>query len=749
MQNPEILNKMILRVILILACFACSVGGNARVFAPDTLEFEFALYGQARRFDMKFEPGVDSVSIRWQMSRHGNVYGGGYVMGKNSVECGSRLCFLQPGCGKVIGVPSGETAFMLSRSALRLLRDSMYFVYGNTRYELADSLPVAPGLPSFHVVDNVEGCEMWIIDDLRLPLIWRMKNNPLCIDWTVNNVAEAMSRADGKVRVAFIADPHVQDVVSRPELARTMASQLGSTRLFNENIHAFRSALDDVVRRGIRLVVLPGDLTDDGQAANVAAVKRMLDGYARRQGMMFFVTTGNHDPVLPDGKDYVAGNLLAADGSRAAMASRGGLVAGEVPVDTTLHCLGYAGLMEEWAGFGYSPREEYLYWATPFSAYGYEDYAFGLAEAVAGPQVRHYVVGDTLQAVDASYVVEPVEGLWLLAIDGSVYLPRRKADGSIGYQGSSAGYANVWKHKKFLIDWIARVAADARRLDKTLVAFCHYPATGFHNGVGEVVSRFMGGKAMNMHRVPPRELTAALLEAGIRLHFAGHLHQNHTAVAADGEGRVMYNIQVPSTAAYVPAYKILAVESARRFRVETVVLDTVGGFRQLWPRYIRERALLQATDGEGWEADILYSPDYASFCDMHFRGLVESRYLQQELPAVVRDSIVGLEGTEIMRLAGLDVEDDLAWTGFDLIVDLYRLHFAGSLALRDIPRRRMGQYRALSAAFCRFGRDGSGRPDVFSALCDIFAMMEAFASGKPDDCFEIDFADGGTISARP
>ena len=54
---------------------------------------------------------------------------------------------------------------------------------------------------------------------------------------------------------------------------------------------------------------------------------------------------------------------------------------------------------------------------------------------------------DSLTATDASYLVEPVDGLWLLAIDGGVYLPKEMKDGKWTYQGSSAGYNLVLKHK--------------------------------------------------------------------------------------------------------------------------------------------------------------------------------------------------------------------------------------------------------------------------------------------------------------
>lgn len=721
---------MKLRLILFFTTFVTAFTEvSAGAFSPDTLSFSFSLYGQTRRFDMKFESKGDSLALRWQTARHGNLYKGGYTMGRQSLENGSRLCFLQPEWKQDIAVPRDETAFIISRSALRCLRDSAYFIYGNTRYDLVDNLSCAPGVPSLHVVDRLEGCRMWIVDDMRLPLIWRMSGNPLGIDWTIGNVEQAFARADGGLSIAFISDPHVQDVERRPELARTLSSELMSTRLFNENVFAFRAALDDVARRGIRLVVLPGDLTDDGQIANVNAVKNILDGYSRHYGMMFFVTTGNHDPARPYGCDNECGDFLAADGSAFAMASSTDVATAGVRVDTTLHCCGYGELMRAWAGFGYSPRREYIYWATPFSTYVYDGYSYERATEAARTERRRYTLCDTLQAIDASYVVEPCDGLWLLAIDGGVYLPEGHDGGIVKYKGSSTGYANVMGHKRFLLDWIARVADEARRRGKILVAFCHYPAADFHDGAAPLITKCLGPKAMNIGRRPPRELTETLLKAGIKLHFAGHIHQNNTAVVTDSAGNRMYNVQVPSTAAYFPAYKILDIYGRDSFRIRTVTLDTVAGFRTLWPRYIAEYARNRAEGKPSWSADILYADDYATFCDMHFRNLVKSRYIPREMPAVVGDSIINMTGSRIMTLAfGGDgwrenAADTLAWTGLDLVTDIYRLHFGGSLAMRQIPAKRLGQYRMLMKALNRTNPSPTETTECIRNLC---LMLKAF-----------------------
>lgn len=83
-------------------------------------------------------------------------------------------------------------------------------------------------------------------------------------------------------KIAFLSDVHFLDLFGQfsdtnfmgfpnPKdgknvITRTMDSQLRSTRLFNENYFAFLVALEDMVKRDIKIVALPGDFADDGQA---------------------------------------------------------------------------------------------------------------------------------------------------------------------------------------------------------------------------------------------------------------------------------------------------------------------------------------------------------------------------------------------------------------------------------------------------------------------------------------------------
>lgn len=525
-----------------------------------------------------------------------------------------------------------------------------------------------------------------------------------------------MLQGSAQTQIAFISDAHIQDVDGHAERVRSMEAQVQSTRLFNENYYAFLAALDDVARRDIRWVVLPGDLTDDGQFFNQQKIKELLNSYAAAKGMRFFVTTGNHDPALPLGHAKKNAHFLAADGSR---------------VTREDSCAGYVSQMECYADFGFFPRKDDCYWESPFTSYTYDKYAYEDAcrESVLGK--RTYTLCDSLTATDASYLVEPVDGLWLLAIDGGVYLPKEMKEGKWTYQGSSAGYNLVLKHKPFLLPWVRKVVEEAQKRHKILVAFSHYPLVDFNDGVSEHVRRMWGDRCFDLHRVPEAEVSEAFLQAGLRLHFAGHMHVNDTGIWEGKDGKHLYNIQVPSIATYVPAYKILTIESDEVFRVETVMLDTVPGFDSLFPLY---RAECQSDSLRGhspvWNKEILSARTYGEFCDYQFRDLVRLRFIPRDLPESWRACLDFTGARMLEAVSGEDKSGDADWTGWcmkDLVLDLYRLRYAERLALKDIPETRLAAYRYLFDR-ARISPLRSAEVEIVNGLGTLFL---AFLNGEP------------------
>lgn len=306
--------------------------------------------------------------------------------------------------------------------------------------------------------------------------------------------------------------------------------------------------------------------------------------------------------------------------------------------------------------------------------------------------------------------------MWLLAIDGGVYLPAGVENGKQKYLSAGAGYNNVLKYKPFLLSWIRKVA-EARKRNKTLVAFSHYPLVDCNNGASPLIASAWGKNKFDLYRIPADSITEAFLEAGIRLHVAGHMHVNNTGVKVGKDGSRLYNIQVPSIATCVPAYKILTAMDANTFGVETITLDSVPGFDSLFPLYEKEYDYTLVSGKKPvWSKEALSSRSYAEFCDWQFKDLVRLRFIPNDLPSALRDSL------PVNSLSSA------------FLLDLYRLHYAGQLARKYIPKERLKQYQAM---FQNIGQQ-SASPEFTTQVKTLEKIFHCFLSAEPDVDFSID-----------
>lgn len=570
------------------------------------------------------------------------------------------------------------------------------------------------------------------------------------------------------VQIAFIADAHLQDIFAKFEdndyqgiknpvtgeyaNIRTMSSQLHSTRIFNENYFAFLEALNDISKRGIKQVVLPGDFSDDGQPVHVRGLRKILDQYAKEKGMSFFVTTGNHDAVKPFAQEAVKTDFLGKDGQEQIISSsktnfkkQDNQLAPIITAD--IKNWGYKETLNEMAAFGFFPQKKDWYWETPFSTYTYDTYNFDTATAESVLEKRTYAVKNTnLSLPDASYLVEPVKGIWLLAIDANAYVPNKNlsglSDNPNDFSGASIGYNNVLIYKNHLISWVKKVSAEARQKRKILIAFSHYPLVDFNNDASPELKLLFGADKMQLSRVPDEEVAQTFADAGIHIHFGGHIHINDTGVRTTAKGNTLFNIQTPSLAAYMPAYKILTIHSDSEVEVETVVVGSVSKFNSLFPFYQQEYTHLQNIKSPAiWNKEVLNAKDYKNFTEWHLKELVRLRFLPEDFPAAFLKSIQDLSGKDLLLLHknnaevaatlksnSLTLQDFETWNGFDMIFDFYRLKNADELALPEIGSSRLKQYEIV----CRALEKSNNKNLVLWSAIFLKTMK-----GQPADHFKI------------
>lgn len=562
-----------------------------------------------------------------------------------------------------------------------------------------------------------------------------------------------------QTRIAFLSDIHFQDLygsfsdhefrgitnpgTGKPVIMRTMGAQLRSTRIFNENYYAFLAALDDVAARGIKIVALPGDFSDDGQAYNLRGLRKILEEYAREYGLRFFTTTGNHDPVGPFRQEGGKSDFLGADGRPLGIYSSASLARSPGSIITKdIAPSGYREILEELKDFGLRPSPAYLYWSTPSQFIHPEEYSYAAVERYGDYRNRMYEVSPGFTVPDLSYVVEPAEGLWLLAIDGNTYIPKN-TDGDPAdvknYNPSSVGYNNVMTNKTRLIAWVKQVTAEARKRNKTVVAFTHYPMIEYNDGASKEISNLLGPTKWQLHRAPAEDVARAFADAGLQVHFGGHMHINDTGIRKYEDGKMLVNIQVPSLAAYIPAYKILTVKPGNVFEIETVIVDKADRFNELFPLYEKEyEALRSAGDSRIWNKEILNTRSYREFTLFHLQELVRLRMIPSDWPKELTGQADKLNGEDFYRLSrgnpALKKRSYRRWGFNELLLDLYKFQSADELARRDIPRKRLKQYEALCRQFEHLDTEDEFR----IRLKTLFRILNKISNGDPSDHFEVD-----------
>jgi hypothetical protein len=585
------------------------------------------------------------------------------------------------------------------------------------------------------------------------------------------------------LRIAFLADVHLQNLYGKLSdsdfkgvlnpanerfvLGRTMEAQLRSTRLFNENYFAFLAALDDVVQRGVKYVVLPGDFSDDGQPLNVRGMREVLHEYETKYGLQFIAITGNHDPVRPFAMDAGKTDYLGAGGKPQVLISKQGMYTPQssdvnpVVITNDIHKMGYAEIMNEMGDFGFFPTPGDVYWESPFSNYNYEDYSFEQAAKEAQLNKRQYPIPPTNYLLpDVSYLMEPVEGLWLLAIDANVYLPRDEAATDAAnpenYEGASIGYNQVLTHKKHLLDWVKKVCQEAEERGKTLIAFSHFPMVEFYDDASLEILELLGEHSMDLHRVPAEDVARAFAEAGIKLHFGGHMHINDTGIRTYSDEKFLVNVQIPSLAAYIPAYKLLTIHANQQIEVETIKLDSVPRFRELFPLYEREYAYLDSLKSPSiWNRNILTTSSYHDYTAWHLKELVRLRFLPNDWPKDLREFILNSTGKEMLEYVFKNSEtlqtDSIVeigdWTGFDLIYDFYRLRSADKLALPDIGEERVEQYQQFFDLLNQAQPKANAETHI-GQLKGLVSIFEHFLNGAPADHFFIDMSCRDRVMVR-
>lgn len=181
-------------IIVIIFCITyqlCLAQNDMPIIKNNTdLNYICKLHGQTRTLTLTTQ--IISDTLVFNLDTRG-VKSSIKIM-PEAVENGTELSYNQGEYSPVINLKSTETFFIISKSAYQDLLKKGQFIYNNTTYVLDGNEEKSPVvidgkvISTWHVVAQIDETEIWILKNPEFPLLCKMTNNPLGINFTLTEI---------------------------------------------------------------------------------------------------------------------------------------------------------------------------------------------------------------------------------------------------------------------------------------------------------------------------------------------------------------------------------------------------------------------------------------------------------------------------------------------------------------------------------------------------------------------------------
>ena len=290
---------------------------------------------------------------------------------------------------------------------------------------------------------------------------------------------------------AVVSDLHIYDHSLGTSGAAFEEVMNSDRKLLLESVELLDYAIGDIIASGARFVLIPGDLVKDGELINHRLLAEKLKRFSAA-GIAVYVVPGNHDINNTDAYSFSGNSTTSVPSINA----------------------------EEFAQI-------------------YSDFGFNSA-------LRRD--DDSL-----SYLAEPVEGLWLLALDSCRYREQRP-----GKKHIVSG-----KFSRKTMDWIAGVLHDAQINNKAVMAMAHHGVVEHWKGQAKLNPDFLVDNYIKFGEF--------LASHNVRLVFTGHYHAQDISRAEFG-GKIIYDIETGSLASAPGPIRYLQIrDNVAQIRTETII----------------------------------------------------------------------------------------------------------------------------------------------------------------------------------
>ena len=264
---------------------------------------------------------------------------------------------------------------------------------------------------------------------------------------------------------AVVSDLHLYDNALGTDGEAFEAVMMSDRKLLRDSADLLDYAIGEIAGSEAQFVLVSGDLTKDGELTCHTLVADKLKKLSEA-GISAFVIPGNHDINNPDAESYSG--------------------------DT----------------------------ATPVPNISADDFARIYADFGYGGAVKR-------DANSLSYVAEPVDGLWLLALDACRYNENKPGQHEI--VGGKISQATA--------DWVADVLTEAAALGKAVMAMSHHGIVEHWDGQSKLHPDYLVDEYARYGEF--------LASYDVRFVFTGHYHAQDIT-RADFGGKYIYDIETGS-----------------------------------------------------------------------------------------------------------------------------------------------------------------------------------------------------------
>ncbi|MGA9048748.1 MAG: metallophosphoesterase [Dehalococcoidia bacterium] len=297
------------------------------------------------------------------------------------------------------------------------------------------------------------------------------------------------------VNFAVMTDPHTYDPDLGTEGKAFENYIAGDYKLTRESAEILQTAVGEINTENVSFVLVAGDLTDHGDRASHELVAQYLR-QLQASGKKVYVIPGNHDIENASAFEY-AGNIQLRIRNVTA--------------------------------------EDF---AQIYADFGYKDALYR-------------------DPASLSYVAEPQEGLWLLALDSARYR------GKVGETKTVTG----GRFSPQTMGWIEDMLIKAAQSGKAVIAMEHHPVTEHFDGMATYFPEFVIENYQAVSR-----LFAAY---NVRLVFTGHFHAQDITERNWPDNKFLFDVETGSLVTYTCPYRVINIDGSQEAAIRSVHIQSI------------------------------------------------------------------------------------------------------------------------------------------------------------------------------